>query len=149
MGSKVHSVHMDTDPSSYTFVNRNEDVLPLYDIDVGDKRSTPVEYVVCSDCVDGKGQTLNEEYRANEDMVKFSPEIGVYQIDGVDGALESGTIRIEVHDDSGQIVGEREEDVSNLGHTIQPGYGIVPYVKVDEGVRPKDISEVRIFIVDE
>lgn len=140
---------MNTDLSSYKYVNRNEDVLPLCNVSAGDKRSTPVEYVVCSDCVDGKGKTLNKEYRAGEDVRRISPEIGVYQIEGVEDALESGRILIQVVHSRGNVVGEREADIGELGHTIQPGYGIVPFVSVDDGVAPRDVDEIRVFVVSE
>lgn len=43
----------------------------MSNVSAGDKRSTPVEYVVC-DCVDGKGKTLNKEYRACEEVWRIS-----------------------------------------------------------------------------
>jgi hypothetical protein len=139
---------MNTDVASYEFVSRNEDEFELYGSGEYRSESSDVTYVVCSNFVEAEGRTLNMEYHAEDDLRKFSPDILVTsRSDGLDERVSSGRIRLEVYDSSGELVGEREAAISDLGHGIQPGFGFVPYVKINEGIKPGDVSEVRVFIV--
>lgn len=140
---------METDVNAYNFVTTTDDVLELYNFDV-DVEDAKITYVVCSNCVKAEGKTLNTEYRSGEDLRKFSPEIFVEKrVDDSNDAVQLGRVRIEVVDKTNTVVGEREEAISDLGHSVRPGYGFVPYVYIDGGVKPEDVSEVRVFIVCE
>lgn len=138
---------MKTDVDSYEFVTRNEDELELYNFEDSPSNSEVI-YIVCSDCVTAEGKTLNTEYHASDDLRKFSPEIFVEsRVDGSDESVKNGTVRLEVIDERGVVVGQRETPISNLGHSVKPGYGFVPYVNIDAGVKPQDLAEIRVFIV--
>lgn len=138
---------METSVDLYEFVRENTDVLELYDID-REYEDSEVLYVVCSDCVVGQGKTLNTGYNACRDLKKFSPEIFVKsREDGQSGQIVDGLVRIEVYNYAGVVVGEREVAISELGHSVEPGYSFCPYVMIDAGVKPRDVEEVRVFIV--
>lgn len=133
---------MNTNPSAYDTHNTSTHPLPTSDRDLEDPDVTFHTY---GNNASFTAQFLNTEYW--DEIRKISPEIYTEsRLDGEKEKFTEGTLHIEIRDSAGNVLAERTADISDLGHSVKPGYGFVPYVKFPKPTHYSNISSIHIFI---
>lgn len=104
-----------------------------------------VRFIVFGNKVRGTGRFLNMEYDSK--VSSISPEIHIEErLDDKLGRFYKGDVCVEVLNGHGHVLGSVELDISELGHTVSPGFSFCPTVRFDDEVRVMEIDNIRVYI---